>query len=140
MSAYNFFGEKLHKSVSEKVSSSVLDSVPVVALYFSAHWCGPCRVFTPKLIEAYNEINKNGKVLEVIFVSADNDEEQFEEYYGSMPWMAVEFDEILDEVNAKYPSDYVPKFTILNKDLSVKIDDAQDLVNSKGAGFIDGLF
>jgi hypothetical protein len=28
----------------------------------------------------------NGKVFEVIFVSSDQSEEQFNDYYGSMPW------------------------------------------------------
>ena len=27
-----------------------------VALYFSAHWCGPCRGFTPKLIETFPKV------------------------------------------------------------------------------------
>ena len=27
----------------------------VIGLYFSAHWCPPCRAFTPKLVRAYTE-------------------------------------------------------------------------------------
>ena len=28
----------------------------VVAMYFSAHWCGPCRNFTPQLINLYKQV------------------------------------------------------------------------------------
>jgi nucleoredoxin len=28
----------------------------VVGLYFSAHWCPPCRGFTPNLVAKYNEL------------------------------------------------------------------------------------
>ena len=132
MSAYSVFGTQLHKSVTEKVSHTVLDEVPHVALYFSAKWCGPCKHFTPKLVEFYNEANKDGKKLEIIFVSADNEEEEFEEYYGTMPWLAVEFDDVLDEVSAKYPASSIPKLTVLNKDGTVKIENAKEAVEDQG--------
>ena len=60
-----------------------------VALYFSAHWCPPCRSFTPKLANAYS---KNfSHELEVVFVSSDQDEAAFQEYYSSQPWLALPF-------------------------------------------------
>jgi len=63
-------------------------SAKVIGLYFSAHWCPPCRGFTPKLVEAYNSHLK-AKGLEVIFVSSDRDQKAFAEYYGTMPWLAI---------------------------------------------------
>jgi len=59
-------------------------------LYFSAHWCGPCRGFTPVLKQVYEEISSTGLV-EVVFISSDQDQQSFEEYYGEMPWLAVDF-------------------------------------------------
>merc|ERR1711998_484877 len=41
----------------------------VFGLYFSAHWCPPCRGFTPKLAETYNTLKAAGKNFEIVFVS-----------------------------------------------------------------------
>jgi nucleoredoxin len=35
---------------------ATLSEKEVVGLYFSAHWCPPCRGFTPKLADAYKEL------------------------------------------------------------------------------------
>ena len=40
--------------------------------------CPPCRQFTPLLKQAYDAINASGKRLEIVFVSSDHDEKQFE--------------------------------------------------------------
>ena len=31
-----------------------------MALYFSAHWCPPCRAFTPRLAQAYRDSRIQG--------------------------------------------------------------------------------
>ena len=66
----------------------------VIGLYFSGHWCGPCRAFTTKLINFYHsKDNKNAPVpMEVVFVSCDHSEEEFNKYYQMMPWTAVPYD------------------------------------------------
>ena len=38
----------------------VLADTPVLALYFSAHWCPPCRQFTPLLARAYSQAKQAG--------------------------------------------------------------------------------
>ncbi|KAH7511070.1 hypothetical protein FEM48_ZijujUnG0052300 [Ziziphus jujuba var. spinosa] len=59
-------------------------------LYFSASWCRRCHRFTPNLVEVYNEVASKGD-FEVVFVSADKDEEPFNGYFSKMPWLAVPF-------------------------------------------------
>lgn len=49
-----------------------------VLLYFSAHWCPPCRTFIPKLTEAYDKIKENDDALEVVFISSDRDQASFD--------------------------------------------------------------
>ncbi|XVE75037.1 hypothetical protein DITRI_Ditri12bG0065200 [Diplodiscus trichospermus] len=60
-------------------------------LYFSAHWCPPCRAFTPKLIEVYEKIKSKNESFEVVFISSDRDQVSFDEYYSGMPWLALPF-------------------------------------------------
>ncbi|XP_052128314.1 nucleoredoxin-like [Frankliniella occidentalis] len=43
----------------------------VVGVYFSAHWCPPCKAFTPQLVRTYNAVRERGISFEVIFVSSD---------------------------------------------------------------------
>jgi len=61
------------------------------AFYFSAHWCPPCRQFTPKLVNFYNR-NRRSNV-EVIFVSHDRGETQMQKYMSGsgMNWPAVRY-------------------------------------------------
>ena len=81
--------EFLSGTEGETVSlDEVKQEAKVIGLYFSAHWCPPCRGFTPSLVKAYKEHLK-AKGLEIIFVSSDRDQKQFLEYYGEMPWLAI---------------------------------------------------
>lgn len=69
-----------------------LADAKIVAFYYSAMWCGPCRKFTPKLVEAYQRLKaKYPTQFELVFVSADRDEFNMAEYMRSyrMPWPAV---------------------------------------------------
>ena len=65
--------------------------VKIVALYFSAHWCPPCRQFTPILksvYEAYKNSNMNSK-LSIVFVSGDRSQSEMTAYmkeaHGNWP-------------------------------------------------------
>ena len=51
--------------------------------------CGPCRSFTPQLTKTYNKVNEQGKRFEIIFCSSDRSEKDFQEYFGTMPWLAM---------------------------------------------------
>ena len=62
----------------------------VVGLYFSAHWCPPCREFTPKLAKKYNAFITNGDAFEIVFVSMDRGAA---EYFAEMPWKRLDVDD-----------------------------------------------
>lgn len=56
-----------------------LRSLDIVGIYVSAHWCPPCRTFTPQLSQLYKDILAAGKKFGVMFISGDRDEASFQE-------------------------------------------------------------
>ena len=45
----SLLGDKVIRNNGEEVSTeSLIDTGKVVGLYFSAHWCPPCRAITPE--------------------------------------------------------------------------------------------
>jgi len=110
----------------------------VVGLYFSAHWCPPCRQFTPVLATAYTNLIKDGKAFEVVFVSSDQDQESFDEYFGSMPWKSVPFsdEERRQKLGEEFGIRGIPALIILNADGKVISKDGRaDITKNKEKAF-----
>jgi len=107
-------GAKLLGKNGEVATDTAMKDKKAIALYFSAHWCPPCRGFTPKFAEWYTkDLQKKG--LEVVFVSGDQDEKQFKEYYSEQPWLSLPFDdkETNAKLNKKYKVQGIPSVVIL---------------------------
>lgn len=98
----------------------------VLGLYFSAHWCGPCRGFTPKLVDKYKEILAAGHNFEIIFVSADENEEGALKYFSEMPWKILSYAErdIESALSKKFDVRGIPTLVIIGED--------GDLITSEG--------
>ena len=64
----------------------------MLIIYFSAHWCPPCRMFTPKLADAYKSLSDDMKKnFDIVFISLDKEQSQFDEYFKDMPWKALPY-------------------------------------------------
>ena len=83
-------GPTVTSADGEMSTADVMVGKQYVGLYFSAHWCPPCRDFTPMLADWYTA-NATDLELELVFVSSDNDEEGFTEYFNEMPWKALPY-------------------------------------------------
>lgn len=105
----------LEKTTSVSTSEKMAD-IDAVGIYFSAHWCGPCRGFTPKLIEAYTKIKASGKKFEIVFASSDQNQKAFDEYYADMPWLAIDYADRAkkDALSKKYKVRGIPTFVIVD--------------------------
>lgn len=68
-----------------------------IALYFSSNSCEFSKILTPTLADYYKKYNETKK-FEIVFVSRDNDENQFKAYFQQMPWLALSFSEKKTEV------------------------------------------
>jgi len=67
--------------LNSMVEKAYKSGCKAVLCYFSAHWCGPCKGFTPHLAKWYKEANKSGKIVEIIFVSNDKTEGEAKSYF-----------------------------------------------------------
>ena len=102
--------------------TSALEGVEFVAIYFSAHWCPPCRGFTPVLQNFYDTVNKDGKKMEIIFVSSDQDEAAMKDYFESMPWKACAFDADRQAIKQLHGVQGIPMLPLFKAD-GTKISD-----------------
>lgn len=111
-------GEKIVRkngTALEKVDTVSVLTGKIVGLYFSAHWCGPCRGFTPQLAKQYNELRAMDIPFEVVFVSKDTSREEFIEYYESMPdWFAADAVAI-DKLDNMYAGQGIPQLILFNE-------------------------
>jgi len=94
---------RCHDGTISRVDGSELEKKKFVALYYSAHWCVPCRKFTPRLIDYYNRTVAAHPEFEIIFVSSDRSRFGWETYIGEakMPWLAVDYDQLADLVGVR---------------------------------------
>jgi len=95
-------GETLVSREGEVPTASLAGPGRFVGLYFSAHWCPPCRGFTP-MLKAFYEAHAESSNFEIVFVSSDKSDAEFEKYYAGMPWKALPFHkrDIKDRISKK---------------------------------------
>uniref|UniRef100_A0A1I7VWJ0 Thioredoxin domain-containing protein n=1 Tax=Loa loa TaxID=7209 RepID=A0A1I7VWJ0_LOALO len=103
-----------------KKGSDALANKIVVALYFAAHWCPPCRQFTPILKRFYEEVNDDE--FEIIFVSLDHSEEDLnnhlKESHGD--WYHVPFGSSeIEKLKNKYEVAGIPMLIVIKSDGNV---------------------
>merc|ERR1712054_211548 len=132
----NLLGDNLQSESGPVPTTTALKDIDAVGIYFSAHWCPPCRGFTPKLAEIYNTMKAAGKKFEIIFASSDRDTAAFDEYFKEQPWLAIPYVDRSkkDALSKKFKVQGIPSLVIVDKEGKTITTDGRSAVTEDPAG------
>ncbi|KAL8218413.1 hypothetical protein R6Q57_021786 [Mikania cordata] len=128
----------LAHSGSKEISVSSLIG-KTTGLYFSAQWCLPGHKFTPKLISIYDKIKQNitrqelteeQEDFEIIYVSSDHNELEFNSSISVMPWLALPFgDSTIKNLTKYFDIRGIPSLVILGPNGKTVTKNGRSLIN-----------
>jgi nucleoredoxin len=107
----------LQSGAMTRFDDDALENKKLIALYFSAHWCPPCRKFTPQLVDYYNRVAPQHPEFELIFVSRDRSQFNMESYMhdANMPWPAIDFQKLGETAGlGKYAGPGIPCLVVVD--------------------------
>jgi thiol-disulfide isomerase/thioredoxin len=112
-----FIKENFSEGLTDKDGKTIAHETlagKFIGIYFSAHWCPPCRAFTPTLVKFRDENQVN---FEVFFVSSDECEAKRKEYISetNMKWLMVKFKgQNAKNLNNKFQISGIPALIIIS--------------------------
>ena len=116
------------------LGADALAGKKVVGIYFSAHWCPPCRMFTPVLKDLYDALMEQDCELELVFVSSDRSPAEMEAYMKEAhgDWLAVPHDSpAAQQLSQQFQVSGIPTLVFLRADGSVAEREGRSLVQNK---------
>ena len=125
---------------------TALANKKLIAFYFSAHWCGPCRKFTPQLVDYYNRVASQHPEFEIVFYSYDKSPFAFETYMreANMPWPAIDYAKLKGkDALAKSAGDGIPSLVLVDSSgnvISASHAGGQNLGPQKVLADLDAIF
>jgi nucleoredoxin len=118
-----------HNGTVVHADETALANKKLIAFYFSAHWCAPCRKFTPQLVDYYNRVAAQHPEFEIVFYSLDKSSFAFETYMreANMPWLAIDYAKVKGkEAIGKNAGDGIPSLVL--------VDSAGNVISSSHSG------
>ena len=97
----------------------------VFGLYYSASWCGPCRQFTPKLVQFYQQVATQHPEMEIVLIGDDESAADMQKYMQTdhMPWPALRFErKALERELTHYCGNGIPDLVLVDGDGKVLSD------------------
>ena len=132
----SLFGDQLVYADGQKTDLRILGG-KIIGIYFTAAWCGPCRQFSPALVETYNDLQNQNKLFEIVHISSDRDRKEMEQYMNeyNMNWPAVEYGSpVVEKLKDKFELRGIPYLVILDSKGNVISTRGVREVNENRAG------
>lgn len=104
----------------------------VIGLYFSASWCPPCKKFTPVLSTFYEDMVEYYDDIEIIYISSDKDEDEFNTYWEDMPFPALIYNnrKKKEELTELFNIEKIPTLIFLNNNGGIIINNGKDIIQN----------
>ena len=137
---------QMHNGAPSHVDDGALANKKLIAFYFSAQWCGPCRKFTPQLVDYYKRVASEHPEFEIVFYSRDRSLFAMEKYVReeNMPWPAIDFSKLKEkEVLAKNAGSGIPSLVLVDstgKVISSSYTGSQYVGPEKVLADLDAIF
>lgn len=119
-------GNDLFDANGKKVSVANATKKKYIGIYSSASWCGPCRAFTPKLVEFYK---KNKSKIDIILLGCHHTKDDVCAYMKKyeMPWAGTYQTEAVKQFFQRRNINGIPDFRVFTRSGKLVIEDGYDL-------------
>ncbi|CAK9313924.1 unnamed protein product [Citrullus colocynthis] len=106
----------------------------VIGLYFSVYGHEPCDDFTPILVDAYKKLKEKGHKFEIVLISLDDEDDDFNQALKTMPCLALPFqDEKCKKLIRYFELSDIPTLVIIGQDGKTLHPNAVELVEEHGS-------
>jgi nucleoredoxin len=137
------FGSTLLMADGTAVGIEALEGRAIIAIYFGARGCPACAAFTPRLVDAYEEIQGAGKSFEVVYVSSDGSAESMHQYMldAGMRWLATPWNGSHSAaLGQRYGVRWIPTVVVIDgAGATVSLKGHEEIANRGAAAYDDWL-
>ena len=108
-------GKNLKNKENEDFEMEKIEEAKLYGFYFASGYCPPSINFTSTLIKFYKEMNITDKLLEIIYIPYDKDENEYKTHIENMPFLRYSFqDSQVNELIQKFKITGIPKLLIFD--------------------------
>jgi hypothetical protein len=140
VSLSDLFGTQLIRADGSTVGVGVLNSVPLIGIYFANPGCPACGGFNPTLVDAYDQLKTDQKPFEIVLASAGITDAALLDYMvdSGMGWLAIPPQSgKANSLAQRYNVRWVPTLIIIDDELATITFTGREEIAQAGADIYD---